>query len=489
MYLPPEQRNMILDNVAVDNKHPGYGALTSVCKEWQAFLEGPNFRHLHIKQYDLNQFKSIMLDPQKRRLVRHISFDMELPSRVAPGASQRSQREGSVAATFGAAMLRLYTILSKWEPDAGLTLELKATYLGDAELFPHLYFSSDDVDGDEDILSDDELPYPDHDGADDVDPFGLWSPVPLNTNRDLPRVEAVTRLIIRREFRRGFEPANLGYLVDRLARLKDMVLEPWGPLQITSNILYHEAIYMYFTLPCAKRWKNRTRLSIFQDIPDEYDLFRDAHQRWDMEITTTVALLPSLPDVEPKYILTVALICVSRTLQHLTIGNMIHAEQFFGLCEPFCFWPRLETLALTSKYLGDAGKEKRKECRDLLYTAAVWVQRMPQLITLVIWNGGRRNACAFIYRVDSHGKPSITWRGNWRLEYSHRVIEAWKIIASTTPRQKERHEPLPLETRYEHIEHEIRSHAEAIYRLKLPCQVVHPASLWQMRREARNNVV
>lgn len=113
MYLPPEMRNMILDNVAADNRHPGYGASASVCKEWQAFLEEPSFRHLHIKQYDLKQFKSIMLDPQKRRLVRHISFDMELPSRLAPGASQRRHRESSVAASFGAAILQLYTILSK----------------------------------------------------------------------------------------------------------------------------------------------------------------------------------------------------------------------------------------------------------------------------------------------------------------------------------------------------------------------------------------
>lgn len=166
----------------------------------------------------------------------------------------------------------------------------------------------------------------------------------------------------------------------------------------------------------------------------------------------------------------------SRNLRHLSISFMINAEEFFRYCQPAGNWPHLQSLALTANFLGQ--DESLRPCINvLLCRAGVLAQRMPKLHTFVLWNGARGHACAFIYRVEQDG-PSITWRGTWRLPLSEDpyVIRVWRLVASGLRFHK-------LRIKQQRIFRDITSRGDAVYRLKLPCQVVEPASLWQMRRE------
>ncbi|KAF5969052.1 hypothetical protein FCOIX_11078 [Fusarium coicis] len=105
---------------------------------------------------------------------------------------------------------------------------------------------------------------------------------------------------------------------------------------------------------------------------------------------------------------------------------------------------------------------------------AVLVLRMPNLTTMVLWNGETGRACAFMYTRVKH-YAHITWRGAWDLEISRQVLEAWEDVAKL--------HSLELRITHERLQETIRSHGDAIFHLNLPCQVIEPTSLWQIRME------
>ncbi|KAJ4267339.1 hypothetical protein NW762_003443 [Fusarium torreyae] len=157
---------------------------------------------------------------------------------------------------------------------------------------------------------------------------------------------------------------------------------------------------------------------------------------------------------------------------------MVNAENFFRRCQSEWTWPRLESLALTSQLLQNDW-EKQQDIPVLLCRARAVVQQMPRLHTFVLWNGGKGHACAFIYQLgEDKDSASITWRGTWKLELRPAVVKSWQRIVSNLRVPK-------LRVNYEKVEgaKRMKTHGDAIYHLKLPCQVVEPASLWQIRRE------
>ncbi|KAK2018809.1 hypothetical protein LZ32DRAFT_289689 [Colletotrichum eremochloae] len=90
------------------------------------------------------------------------------------------------------------------------------------------------------------------------------------------------------------------------------------------------------------------------------------------------------------------------------------------------------------------------------------------------WRKGTR-LCVYI----SHQQRRCLdhWRETWRLEWSPGVVKAWQLAASKLSSHR-------FEIRQEYVQGDIRSHGDAIYHLELPCQVIDPASVWQIRREA-----
>jgi hypothetical protein len=163
----------------------------------------------------------------------------------------------------------------------------------------------------------------------------------------------------------------------------------------------------------------------------------------------------------------------SIELEQLSISYMVNAEDFFRNCIQSWTWQHLQSLALTSQLLQNTGKYQ--QICSLLQSAGNTALRMPRLHTLVLWNGTQGNACAFVYHTDRN-YAYLTWRGTWDLELSPRVIRVWRCVASQF-----RSAELRIEKQI--IQGNIESHGDAIHQLNLPCQVVAPASLWQIQRE------
>lgn len=205
------------------------------------------------------------------------------------------------------------------------------------------------------------------------------------------------------------------------------------------------------------------RLTVFEDAYKFYDPFpkRPARVFW-------------LGLGDPSEGLGAIFASKSLNLQHFAISFMVNAEEVFRHCHSTWSWSHLQSLALTSQLLED-DRGKSKQIEALLCRASVLVQKMPKLHTFVLWNGGNAHACAFIYRIDREDASAI-WRGTWHLELSPLVVKSWQLAASKLPFHK-------LQIRQELVQGVIRSHGDAIYHLELPCQVIDPASLWQVRRE------
>jgi hypothetical protein len=166
----------------------------------------------------------------------------------------------------------------------------------------------------------------------------------------------------------------------------------------------------------------------------------------------------------------------SQDLEQLSVSYMVNAEDFFGACLPSWTWPHLESLALTSQLLCyDWGR--RVFIDNLLYKAGITALRMPKLRTLAIWNGREGNACAFIYHTDQTS-AHITWRSTWEMHLSPRVVEVWERVALESRSCR-------LRVTKQQVQGVIGSHGDAIHRLSLPCPVVDPESLWQIRREGK----
>jgi hypothetical protein len=166
----------------------------------------------------------------------------------------------------------------------------------------------------------------------------------------------------------------------------------------------------------------------------------------------------------------------SRDLEQLSVSYIVNVEDFLEACEPSWTWPRLESLALTSQLLYH-GRGRRAGIDALLYGAGMTALRMPRLRTLAIWDGREGNACAFIYNTDQN-YAYVTWRGTWEMDLSPRVVDVWERVALES-------RSCPLRVTKEGVQGVIGSHGDAIHRLALPCPVVDPESLWQIRREGR----
>ncbi|KAI1744267.1 hypothetical protein F4680DRAFT_469600 [Xylaria scruposa] len=473
--LPAEIRLMILEIVACQN-YPGWASLASVCKEWQHVLEKVNFYKIKLRVPCLDKFKRYAT-PQRRELIRHICLDIVLPQYNSVCCSRLRSPPARIGSIVGDGIWKLFSILRTWGPAKDLALEINVYSPSDCEhCFKNIYLSSDYV-NDEDAMTDawrTGSRYHDpqhgwmHGRQVEAPPrtaiLKLFQPIDLVFHRKLPQVKAVTCLIIRRQFRRCISPSGLGLLLSSFDRLEHISYEPWLPYEAVHREFYEKCLsaVMRDNLP-----NTLDKLTVFEDSYDFYDLF--PKQR---------APVPWRNLFEPSKGLSAAFASKSLHLQHLAISFIVNAEEMFRHCQSTWIWLHLQSLALTSQLLQDDW-EKRDQIEALLYRAGVLAQKMPELRTFMLWNGGKNHACAFIYRADRE-RASITWRGTWLLELRRPVVKPWQLAAAELPSYRFSE----LQVKQEHVQEVIRSHGDAIYHLKLPCQVIDPRSHWQIRREA-----
>lgn len=164
----------------------------------------------------------------------------------------------------------------------------------------------------------------------------------------------------------------------------------------------------------------------------------------------------------------------SLDLKEISISFLVDASYFFRSLDTAWTWHSLETLALTSTLLNH--RSDRGARSAMFHKAASVALGMPRLKTMVLWWGGKNQACAFIYQRHL-GMCSLTWRATWQLELEPHVVEAWELVASE-------YGLFQLRISTELLTRDgILSHGDAIHRLNLPCTVVDPVSLRQIRRE------
>ncbi|RTE78965.1 hypothetical protein BHE90_006540 [Fusarium euwallaceae] len=461
--LPLEIRLMILETI-VQQRYPGWASFASVCKEWQHFIEKRNFCRLKLSVSCLDDFQHLVV--RQRDLVQHIFLDIELPI-------------PSIGYLISGGIRRLFCILGTWKTTNGLTLELGAHSLSDSMHWFRNYIASDE----EDSTATPKLDYSFH------DPLHGWShgqPVQsppqlairqlfktpdlsFPVNRVPPQVESVTCLTIRREMRRSLPPLSLGLILSKLPRLENLIFEPWRIWDAEWKGINETQMARVITKQFPQSLK---RVSIFEDFSDHLTaaIVNSSRRLW---------YSPVEMDGNTAHKLAAAFAAKCRDLEHLSVAYMIDAEDFFHGANRFSVWENLQSLALTSKLLRPTAS--RREIDSLLQKAGTVALRMPKLHTLVIWDGIKGNACAFIFHVNGEG-VQITWRSTWEMELSSRVVKVWERVTS------QRHSRA-LRVDKQEIHEVIESHGDAIYHLDLPCQVVSPASLGQIRREARFGVV
>ncbi|KAK2805732.1 hypothetical protein FQN51_009235 [Onygenales sp. PD_10] len=467
--LPAELRLMILKEIS-RQKHRGWSSCAAVCKEWQVFIGGKNFHSLKLQASCLEELKCMVV--RQRDLVQHICLNIELP-RYNCRSCQSTASKSRHSTFFRDTMMKLYSVLSTWQPAGRLILEITAYSPSDSEhWFKNYRFGPDHYhDSEGDFVQQHEATTGWHDpkhgwvhGQQVEAPCAqailrLFSPLCFSLPKNLPEVHAVTGLVIRRQLRRQILAA-LGLLCGRLPRLESIVYEPWRVWQRPYKLMYD--LELASVIQDALQNHVRT-VSIFEDFNDQLGLaFRNG--------TSIPRLIDIAPTPHPTLISTFA--SKSRGLEHLSISHMIDARQFFNSCQPSYTWPHLQSLTLTSSILTPSASQK--EIFTLPCDAGLAALNMPQLERMVIWSTKQGEACAVIYhRQKAHKLATLTWRGTWDLNLSREVVESWQKVASD----------FFLRIQNELVQGVINSHGDAIHILRLPDGIINPVSLWQIRQE------
>lgn len=246
---------MILAAIACE-KYPGWASLASVCREWQDALEKVNFYKIKLRVSCLDDFEYIF-SPQKRGMIHHICLDVELPRYTPTCCSTQPSPPVENRSIVSAGIWKLFSILSTWGPASNLALEINVYSPSDCEhWFKNLYLSSDDVEHDENampdawrtrILVDDPQHGWMHGRQVRSPPESAFLPlfrfIRLVFHDILPRVEAVTSLIIRRQLRRCISAAGIGLLLGSLDRLEHISYEPWEPDDVLCRELHNQGMH------------------------------------------------------------------------------------------------------------------------------------------------------------------------------------------------------------------------------------------------------
>ncbi|KAK4142666.1 uncharacterized protein C8A04DRAFT_38061 [Dichotomopilus funicola] len=326
---------------------------------------------------------------RRKRLVRHIWLNIELRSYTCRSCQWPESASWSSSNN---------SIITTWDATGdGLTLELSTHSPSDAEhWFKGSYFGTEDEDGNVIFESENQAQERIH------DPRHGWV--------DGQQVASPTQLAVQR-------------------------LYGWVWLSFKEELPILHVVTKLAHLPKALK-----RLSIFEDYNDGFiKLFQGA------------SILQADPIRIANPTVSAAFAYRSLDLEQISVSFMVDAQHFFQARQPLWRWNRLRSLVLTSRTLTPT-VDWRDVC-DLLKDAGVAALYMPKLQTMVLWNGGKGEACAFIYRRDIE-KPSIIWRSTWVMNLGEPLCRC--IIGS---------------------------HGDAISQLGLPHEVIDPVSLWQIRKE------
>ncbi|EFQ93346.1 hypothetical protein PTT_09316 [Pyrenophora teres f. teres 0-1] len=233
--LPADIRLLVLDEVS-GQKHGGWAQCAAVCKEWLAIFEPKNFSHLALQPSCLDELETLVV--RQRRLVQHICLNIDLARYACPSCKRGATMSSRRSTMFRRAILKLFSILSTWEPTGQLTLELSASSPSDSQhWFKNYCFGPGHEDTRDWTQQEKAIRWhdPKHGWVNgrqvkmpDLPAISrLFSPLCLNVPQNLPAVHAVTGFCIRRQLRHQLFPEVLKALWEKLPRLESIVHELW----------------------------------------------------------------------------------------------------------------------------------------------------------------------------------------------------------------------------------------------------------------------
>ena len=487
----------------------------TVSWEWQAAVEAVNFRSLN---FTLALMAAIGFEKMAHRawslgLVRRVCIFVPLPQYGCPDCEvlPRIGSTGEVQRMKAAAQRTLCTafwILASWKRGGDLLLDITMQSASDAD---H-YFKHMDVGRPRRTTA--TTPPLVHDPRHGWENGQRVSLPPGDAilrlfNRaeiyhgDLPRVTAVTRLVLRRQTTRRWDLINLEDLVFECVNLKEFHFEPWRGWTIMGTYIINKGKssvrQLYFHTSC---------LSIDQSRLATRNFFGGLH-RSAKQLTTLVLF----EDFSDAYIAAVSNPPLTsrgmaaggvrrpcrkvsralarsggklRNLEHLSAAFLIDATHFLPeMClSPPNAWASLASLTITSRRLAP---EESTAVNDVFAEAArAAAARLPALQLLELWNARAGLASVLRYRapavVDARAaaRASILWRATWNVELERRVIEMWERVAC-------RGRPCELRVVIDYLDPaRVKSHGDAIPLLGFDHDVVEPVSLEQIQRENRH---
>ncbi|KAH6618291.1 hypothetical protein B0J18DRAFT_402141 [Chaetomium sp. MPI-SDFR-AT-0129] len=459
--IPADVRLLILEMIA-ETKNEGWRSCVAVCKEWHSVIARANFQSLRLNNPRPMKFRDVVV--QHRHLIQNIQFEAVMDEYGCDKCPEPMElREmWDVSARLRQKLVDLFRLMGILEQTTknSLTLDISVYFPSHTKhWFKNWHTTSNPTHKRKGGGKHPPHTWNDHGwvSGKQVKSPPLWAllrpfeVMVLDFPKELPSVSNVTRLVIRRQQRHGFYDLTLFKILAALPALQHLVYEPW------------------------RKWMRA--VTIFEDFSDSLEAM------WE---ETTQPIHQDLPiDRIPCGDVGASFAYDSLKLEKVSLAFMIDARDFFDTCQCSWRWRRLESLALTSPILCEPKTHQEKiKTEKLLRAAGRVARRMPKLKTMVLWNGQVKNACAFIYHVGAGPRPnmaSITWRGTWEMELTHRVVAVWERVAEKQGYLK------PLWVTQKHINKEdILSHGDAIHHLAMPCQVIEPESLWQIREEGRS---
>ncbi|KAF5718893.1 hypothetical protein FMUND_4968 [Fusarium mundagurra] len=374
--LPPEIQGMILQEVSRD---PSTAAYAAVCKAWQHFFEQKNFKSLAIDQHELTSFREIVT-PRRQRFVKHIWYRILLPEHkslhLTPGSKIAEDPRVLWRADnrFTECILRLWDIISLWNAENRITLELSAFSYQDWDHVtqPERIFERDLEAYKAHKKSESREPYHyDNPQGPYVEQYGFWGlPNTISGIQDywqaltyellgwkdiefvtaaqdddkrvayfkeedaiLPSVPIVSKFLIRNTQFRQFWPQTLLYMFESFDNLEDITIERWasGTLKLESGWIKNAAksLAEWLPVPVKKLSVNGEKCAVLHD--------------WDpCELENREALGKHLRQN-------------SKRLEHMSVVDIIDASHFLDIFRTYVTDEDLRTFIRNAKAKRDRG--------------------------------------------------------------------------------------------------------------------------------------
>ncbi|EEU44610.1 uncharacterized protein NECHADRAFT_84563 [Fusarium vanettenii 77-13-4] len=383
-----ELRLKVYEWVLEDHPHPP-GSLTDyslVSKEWQQFFEKEIYRHITVERRDFRAFYRII--HRQKHLVKYIWLRIELPRyecdvcthRLLQQASQNDHLE------LRRSLMGLFTILQDWDEDGASDIKLEISVWSRSD-FDHTFREDVYIDSDFNLICELDRPEgPCDETFREMDGENMWRrPYGLGIQPnidDLPRVRAITGLLVRRQTRCNIGIPTIQQILDGLPKLKEIFYEPRRKYYLDP---YINTRLGYADLALLRLPGTLRRVVIFED-------FNEAHEK---HILNRALWVQSQPRVRsPNSEVGIAMAHLSLSLEKLSVSYITNATQFFNACKSHWVWYNLRELALTTNLMYSMTPETCK----LIVRAGQVAMKMPKLHFMELWHGKSKAAAKFVYQ-------------------------------------------------------------------------------------------